>query len=80
MAELLDTGLLRLLQPARFGGGEAHPLNDGKVVASLPQGAFRSVRIATDCLLDNVPEFDFHADLGVAWAAGGQSDAYDKPP
>ena len=37
VAELLDTGLLRLLQPARFGGGEAHPLTFFEAQAALAE-------------------------------------------
>jgi outer membrane beta-barrel protein len=40
----------------------------GKVFASLEQDAIKFVRTETDSLLENPPEFDWHADLDLTWA------------
>jgi outer membrane beta-barrel protein len=40
----------------------------GYVFASLKQDAIKFVRQATDSLLENPPEFKYHADLDLTWA------------
>jgi outer membrane beta-barrel protein len=40
----------------------------GYVFASLKQDAIKFVRVATDSLLENPPEFKYHADLDLTWA------------